>query len=289
MKERQFEDTLAASLELSFETSVAGEAPAGGGGRGGRGGRGAPAAAPAAPTPTPAEAALAAQQAGRGGRGGPTFTIAIPGQSFTVGATLFNQSPENLNVDAIEVIPADGKNWNVRAEGTPTHEAGAGKQVQWRFAVAVPQDAPFTRPYYTRPDEEQPYYDVVDARYRNAAARALSACGARAAFLSRRAIRNLASGAVERTHPRNRHGSESAAGGPRDFRDAIAISGRGADGIESLQLHLHRPQQRERRRARRVAIEVAARLAIDAARIAVLLRARWRGSDRRVLGRAGSS
>jgi LmbE family N-acetylglucosaminyl deacetylase len=170
VKERQFEDTLAASLELSFETSVAGEAPAGGG-RGGRGGRGGgnpgSPAQPAAPAPTAAEAALAAQQAGRGGRGGgPTFTIAIPGQSFTVGATLFNQSPENLSVDAIDVIPADGKNWNVRPEGTPTQLAGAGKQVQWRFALAVPADAPFTRPYYTRPDEEQPYYDIVDARYR---------------------------------------------------------------------------------------------------------------------------
>jgi len=65
------------------------------------------------------------------------------------------------------VIAADGKNWNVRPEGNAVHEAGAGKQAQWRFAVSVPADAPFTRPYYTRPDEEQPYYDLVDARYRN--------------------------------------------------------------------------------------------------------------------------
>jgi LmbE family N-acetylglucosaminyl deacetylase len=171
VKEHQFEDAMSASLELSFETSVAGETPAGGG-RGGRGGRGAAAtpagqAAAPAPAPTAAETAMAAQQAGRGGRGGgPTFTIAIPGQSFAVSASLYNQSPENVNVESIDVIPADGKNWNIRAEGTPPKEAGAGKQVQWRFAVSVPQDAAFSRPYYTRPDEEQPYYDMVDARYR---------------------------------------------------------------------------------------------------------------------------
>ncbi len=170
VKEHQFEEALAAALELSFETTVS-EAPTGegrGGGRGGRGGRGGDTATPAAPAPTPAEAALAAQQAGRGGRGGgPTFTIAIPGQAFAVSASLFNQSPENLGVETVDVIAADGKNWNVRPEGTPAHESGAGKQVRWRFAVSVPADAPFTRPYYTRPDEEQPYYDLVDARYRN--------------------------------------------------------------------------------------------------------------------------
>jgi hypothetical protein len=120
------------------------------------------------PTPSPAEAALAAQQAGRGGRGnGPTFTIAIPGQSFTVDAALFNQSPENVAVEGVDVIPADQKNWNLHAAGTPANEAAAGKQIQWRFSATVPQDAVFTRPYYTRPDEEQPYYDLIDARYRN--------------------------------------------------------------------------------------------------------------------------
>ena len=31
----------------------------------------------------------------------------------------------------------------------------------------MPADAALTRPYFTRPDEEQAYYDLADPRYRN--------------------------------------------------------------------------------------------------------------------------
>jgi hypothetical protein len=33
--------------------------------------------------------------------------------------------------------------------------------------VTAPEDASITRPYFTRPDEEQPYYNLIDERYRN--------------------------------------------------------------------------------------------------------------------------
>ena len=33
--------------------------------------------------------------------------------------------------------------------------------------MTVPADAALTRPYFTRPNEEQPYYDLTDPRYRN--------------------------------------------------------------------------------------------------------------------------
>jgi hypothetical protein len=157
-KEDQFEKALASSLEISFETNVASEAPRaeqGGRGRGGRGGA--------------ANAADAAFTAARGafqGRG-PTFTIAIPQQSFAVDAAVYNEGPENLAVESVDVVPADGKNWNIHATGTAPHEAAAGKDTIWRFGVTVPADAAFTRPYYSRPDEEQPYYNIDDARYRN--------------------------------------------------------------------------------------------------------------------------
>ena len=167
VKEQQFEKTLAAALEITFHSMVASENA--GGGRGGRGGRG-PGGAPAAP----AQAGTAPQTppppfAGPGGRGGfgPTFTIAIPGQSFGVEALVFNQSPENVSIDSIDVLNSDGKNWNIKPTGSPEHELAPGKETQWRFAATVPADASLTRPYFTRPNEEQPYYNLIDERYRN--------------------------------------------------------------------------------------------------------------------------
>jgi LmbE family N-acetylglucosaminyl deacetylase len=166
LKEQQFEKALAASLEISFQTEVASEE--GGRGRGGRGGRG-PAAAQATPPATTPGGPTPAQGRGPfGGRGnGPTFTIAIPGQSFAVEAQIYNQSPENLTVESVDVQASDGKNWSIRPTGEAEHEVAAGKEVQWRFAVAAPADASFTRPYFTRPNEEQSYYNLIDERYRN--------------------------------------------------------------------------------------------------------------------------
>jgi len=170
LKEQQFEKTLAAALEISFQTEVASEEGGRGRGRGGRGPATAETAAPAA-TAAPGAPAATPVPEGRGPFGvrgsGPTFTMAIPGQSFAVEAQIYNQSPENLTVESVDVQSSDGKNWTIRPTGAVEHEVAAGKEVQWKFAVAAPADASFTRPYFTRPNEEQPYYNLIDERYRN--------------------------------------------------------------------------------------------------------------------------
>jgi len=152
-KEDQFQKALATSLDLSLETTVAAaDRPAGGRGA-------ATTATGSAPAPPPIP--------GGPGRGGPTFTIAIPGQSFAVETRIYNQTPDALKVDSIEIVPSDGKNWSVAPTGDVPHEVASGKDAQWRFSVKVPADAGFTRPYYSRPDEEQPYYNLNDPRYLN--------------------------------------------------------------------------------------------------------------------------
>ena len=150
VKERQFEKALAASLDISLQTTVAEPRPARG-----RGGR----------SQSATDAAFAAARFGRGG--GPTFTIAIPEQSFAVEARIFNQSPEPLSVAGIDVQPSDGKNWQIRESDRPAGQVGSGKEAEWRFEVTAPPDATLTRPYFTRPHDEQPYYDLIDVRYRN--------------------------------------------------------------------------------------------------------------------------
>jgi len=150
VKEQQFERALAAALEISFQTTVVAEAT--GGGRG-------------APALSATEAAMAAAARGRGGA--PTFTIAIPEQSFFVEAQLFNQSPETLGVTGINLEPSDAKKWEIRPAGTTVTEVLGGKDAQWRFSVTAPPDAALTRPYFTRPNDEQPYYDLIEERDRN--------------------------------------------------------------------------------------------------------------------------
>jgi len=98
----------------------------------------------------------------------PTFTIAIPGQTFNVGVEVNNQSPDPINIEAVSLDSPDGKAWKIATTGTAPSKTLSGRsQMQARFSVAVPSDATLTRPYFTRPDEEQAYYDLVDPRWRN--------------------------------------------------------------------------------------------------------------------------
>ncbi len=98
---------------------------------------------------------------------GPTFTIGIPGQTFGVQIQLVNQSRENVSVASVSLAASDGKDWKFSSKGEGPKALAPGALGQVRFAVSVPDDAALTRPYFTRPDEEQPYYDLTDARYRN--------------------------------------------------------------------------------------------------------------------------
>jgi LmbE family N-acetylglucosaminyl deacetylase len=98
---------------------------------------------------------------------GPSFTIAIPGQTFGVRVDLLNQSPEGLSVQDVSLAASDGKTWKIEKRGEQPNTLAARALVPVRFSVTAPADAALTRPYFKRPDEEQPYYDLADARYRN--------------------------------------------------------------------------------------------------------------------------
>jgi LmbE family N-acetylglucosaminyl deacetylase len=135
VKEQQFQKALAVAFSLSLDAAVA---------------------PPAAAGPM-------------GGRGGPqpTFTIAVPGQSFTVESRIYNQNAEALSVSSAELLASDGKNWSIKPEGQAGRAIATGTEQAWRFGVKVPPDAQLTRPYFSRPNDEQPYYDINDERYRN--------------------------------------------------------------------------------------------------------------------------
>lgn len=135
-KEPQFKRALILALGLSFDAAVSPEKP-----------------------PTGPFAAFAGST--------PTFAIAIPGQSFPVRAHLVNTGADTVNIESLNLTAADGKDWSIRPERSPAPSLSPASDLRLTFTVKVPDDATLTKPYFSRPDQEQPYYDLIDQRYRN--------------------------------------------------------------------------------------------------------------------------
>jgi LmbE family N-acetylglucosaminyl deacetylase len=136
-KDQEFQAALALALGLDFQATVA-------------------------PEPAPAGPQGLGQPVPRA-----TFTIAIPGQSFNVDVKVFNPGPETI-YGVLALMPFGGGNWKFGdVIGIEQRTFAPGKEVQWKYPVTAPTDGALTRPYFTRPDEEQPYYDLADEVYSN--------------------------------------------------------------------------------------------------------------------------
>ena len=134
VKERQFERALVLSLGVSLQANIA-----------------------PAQEPTGVFAAFMGP--------GATSTTVIPGQSFAVQTHLYNPGTVQLTINKLTVENTDQKDWKVRTE-KPVPSAISEKQdVSSRFAVTAAADAALTKPYFSRPNEEQPFYDYSDARF----------------------------------------------------------------------------------------------------------------------------
>jgi len=98
-------------------------------------------------------------------RNPPTFQVAIPGQEFWV--KVHTTSPTNMPVQLENVVlkTPQGEPWTI----DPAKQSGGtlkgNQSTDVRFTVHVPPNAGYTRPYFTRPDIEQPYYDIQDPKY----------------------------------------------------------------------------------------------------------------------------
>ncbi len=98
-----------------------------------------------------------------------TFRVAIPGQKFKVNVQAVNQSSTPVTLKKLSVEAYQQKErWAI----APNAEVARGeivgdKPVKERFTVETPKNASFTRPYYSRPNIEQSYYDISDERFLN--------------------------------------------------------------------------------------------------------------------------
>ncbi len=96
-----------------------------------------------------------------GTRSSETFTVAIPGQKFSVGMRLVNPTPVATELVAAALHTPEG--WNVRQTQTDSDTKGIGtiqtnEPVSITYAVEVPENAAYTQPYWTRASE---YHDAV--------------------------------------------------------------------------------------------------------------------------------
>ena len=97
-----------------------------------------------------------------------TFRVAIPGQSFGVKVHAVNQSPTPATLEKVQVESMNGPAWSITPPaGSPKSSDANSKPVDVKFTVKAPANAAFTRPYFSRPDIEQSYYDIAQPQYLN--------------------------------------------------------------------------------------------------------------------------
>lgn len=96
-----------------------------------------------------------------------TFRIAIPGQTFGVKVQIVNQSTVPVSLRRVALQPVESKWWSISDTKPASGELTPNQLVTATFRATVAADSGYTRPYFSRPNIEQPYYDILDERYLN--------------------------------------------------------------------------------------------------------------------------
>lgn len=95
------------------------------------------------------------------------FSMAIPGQQFWVKVTVTGQNTSPVQIEKLNLKTWDGTTWDMEATGDSAVSLLKNKQNIRRFKVTVAKDAPYTRPYFSRPDLEQAWYNILDEKSLN--------------------------------------------------------------------------------------------------------------------------
>ena len=90
-----------------------------------------------------------------------TFTVAIPGQKFSIGMRMVNPAPVDVELVGASLQTPEG--WNVhqtqmKADVEEGMSIQTNQPVSMAFEVEVPQNSPYTQPYWTRASE---YHDAI--------------------------------------------------------------------------------------------------------------------------------
>ena len=95
-----------------------------------------------------------------------TATAVSPGTEFDVRLHVTSASPwgvnSHLRLSRTWLASPESEHWNIMRIGAPGLDSTSSNDGDAVFRITVPRDAHFTRPYFTRPSDEQPYYDIAD-------------------------------------------------------------------------------------------------------------------------------
>ena len=89
-----------------------------------------------------------------------TFAYAVPGQEFACEVHVNNPASGASAIEPRMARDARGRRLDRRAGGSGSRQHRSWQAVDQRFTVHMPENAAATRPYFTRPNDEQPYYDI---------------------------------------------------------------------------------------------------------------------------------
>lgn len=101
-----------------------------------------------------------------GGMGGstPTYQLAIPGQNVSVNVHIANQGAAPVQIDDVK-LQADAGDWKFNAKKSAATSMAPGKVLEVSLDGTVPENAPVTKPYFSRPNLEQSWYNLDNPAY----------------------------------------------------------------------------------------------------------------------------
>jgi hypothetical protein len=84
-----------------------------------------------------------------------------------VAVHIADQGTEPVALNAVNVVSEAGPDFGITAKSSASHQLAPGGTADQNFDVTVPRSAELTKPYFSRPNLEQSYYDINDPRYLN--------------------------------------------------------------------------------------------------------------------------
>jgi LmbE family N-acetylglucosaminyl deacetylase len=90
----------------------------------------------------------------------PGSQTVIPGEKFSVNLHFADQGAQPVEITSTELVSHAGEGWTFTPAASGKGTLAAGDAQDRLIAVTVPTDAQITKPYFTRPNLEQSYYDI---------------------------------------------------------------------------------------------------------------------------------